>query len=79
MPQLVCTIDHLPYGGVVYRQGDRFFASDEDARLLKGFGKARDSAPATDAASSPTDDLLGANQPPRRRGRYNRADMRAED
>lgn len=80
MPQLVCTIDHLPYGGVVYRNGDRFFASDEDARLLKGFGKARDSsAPAPDSDSSPSADLLGANQPPRRRGRYNRADMRAED
>lgn len=75
MPKLECTIDHLPYGGVVYRTGDRFFASDEDARLLKGFGKAKD-APV--AQESPSDDLPGG-QPPRRRGRYNRADMRAED
>ena len=62
MPQLECTIDHLPYAGVVYRHGDKFFASDEDARLLKGFGKAKD--------------VEGDAH--RRRGRYSRADMRAE-
>lgn len=90
MPRLVCTIDHLPYGGVVYREGDRFIASDEDARLLKGFGKARDDVSGYHTASMDAEPV--ATQPevlpqpdvalPRRRGRppkYLRADMRAED
>lgn len=85
MPQLTCTIDHLPYGGVVYRKGDRFFASDEDARLLKGFGKAEDCrVGGYHTASMEAEPVV--QQPdapqPRRRGRppkYLRADMRAED
>lgn len=66
MPQLECIIDHLPYAGVVFRSGDKFFASEEDARLLKGFGKAKDAKAST------------VEEPTQRRGRYRRADMRAE-
>lgn len=68
MPQLECIIDHLPYAGVVYRRGDKFSASDEDARMLKGFSKARD-----------VTDSEGEHTAPTRRGRYRRADMRPEE
>jgi hypothetical protein len=64
MPDLECIIDELPYAGVIHKMGDKFFASDEDARLLKGFGKARDAAEPAKPSSG--------------RGRYRRADMRAE-
>lgn len=90
MCRLVCTIDYLPYGGKVYREGDHFSAvSDEDARLLKGFGKAKDDVSGYHTASmdaEPVATQVDVPQPdvplPRRRGRppkYLRADMRAED
>lgn len=74
MPQLKCIIDRLPYAGVLYQRGDKFFASDEDARLLKGFGKAADAS-----ASGEQTEVFAGEQPKRRGGRYRRADMRAED
>lgn len=73
MPRLECTIDHLPYAGVVYRNGDKFFASDEDARMLKGFGKAKDAPPLAQSEGE------GESRAARCGGRYRRTDMRAED
>lgn len=62
-----------------FKPGDRFRAlSGEDARILKGLGKAIDD-PRSDAlhtASLSAEDAVAA---PRRSSRYRRTDMRADD
>jgi hypothetical protein len=88
MPHLQCLIDELPYDGIMYRKGDRFFATAEDARLLKGWAKACDDEvvetrsatrgmTVTRALRADQLDLAGPKQ--QRSGRYRRSDMRSED
>lgn len=86
--RLIATQEFV-YGGKDLKIGDPFeSASDEDARLLKGFGKAKDvpkrAAPLKtramkvigDEVHEDKDGLLSeAGGPPR----YHRTDMRAED
>jgi hypothetical protein len=88
MPHLKCIVDELPYDGIKYRKGDKFFATAEDARLLKGWAKACDDD--VTETRSPTrgptvtralkaDQLEFAGPKPQRSGRYRRSDMRSED
>lgn len=72
------------YGNAVLKPGDEFHSSsDEDARLLKGFGKARDpdreeDRPAMRQAAM-TLEADGDSAKGKGRGRYKRTDMQAED
>lgn len=66
------------YAMVPLKVGDRFEASSaEDARLLKGFGKAEDARETDDTESGLP--LMEANSPSRGKRQYRRRDMRAED
>lgn len=53
--QLIATKE-VKYANVVRKPGDRFEASSEDARLLKGFGKARDASGAAQD-QEPSEDI----------------------
>lgn len=66
MPHMICKVDHLPYAGHVHTKGDIFFVEDEHEFLFLGEGRA------VRAHSEPED-----KKP--RRGRYRRADVRAEE
>ena len=57
-------VKHVKYNGIMREPGDEFEASDKDAQMLKGFGKARD---AIEPVLTP------------RLGRYKRRDMTAEE
>ena len=87
MPRLV-TIGPLRYASRDLKPGEKFEASDSDAFILKGAGKAEDAKPAAtgpqqqsapDAEPPEADaaELFGGEQ--QRRGRYSRRDMRAKD
>lgn len=74
MPRLIAT-QSFPYANRSLKAGEPFEASDTDAKILTGVGKARrtESVPEQSESSEP---------PKRRRGRppkYQRMDMRAED
>lgn len=78
----------FPYGGRDLKPGDPFeSASDEDARILKGVGKAADAQAEKSAAldtramkSEASGDLLNSQPAGKKRGgRYQRSDMRAQD
>jgi hypothetical protein len=92
MQQLIATQSY-PFGRRSLKAGDKFEASDEEARLLKGFGKARavdatqSAAPVTSAvltralaAGDPTasDDGLFDQSGEKRKRTYRRRDMVAE-
>lgn len=85
--KLIAT-QEFTYADVPLKVGDKFDASDEDARILKGAGKARDHAPPEKAAATETKvmdtkssgaTLFEQTRKPVRGGRYNRSDMRAKD
>jgi hypothetical protein len=87
MPRLV-TKGSLRYASRDLKPGEEFEASDNDALILKGTGKAadakpravaREAEPAPEAASPEVEstELFGGEQ--QRRGRHNRRDMRAKD
>jgi hypothetical protein len=66
------------YADRALKAGDEFTAaSSEDARILKGVGKAEDAQASDDSSAAQADE-----EPARvkgRRGRYQRSNMRAED
>lgn len=80
-------LQDFPYAGgrLQLKAGDRFEpVSDEDARILKGVGKARDdkSLLQTKVVTSSEREVgspAAADDGQRRRGRYRRSDMRSED
>lgn len=93
MPHLTVTTDQLKYGGVIFRRGDKFFASEHDARLLKGFGKAGDyraKVMTADDDERETDVVMAVSvgahpcaeveivPPPRKKRAYRRRDLKAE-
>lgn len=74
----------LTYAGEPVKPGDRFEASIEDARILKGLDKAIDAPEAKQPGQLQSKVFKADDKPPafdakRRRGRYHRTDMRAED
>jgi hypothetical protein len=82
MARLECTVDHLPYNNKTYGMGDKFnTVSDEDARLLKGFGKAKD-APSRQQfedkslTATSTEEI---DQASKRSKRYIRRDLQASE
>lgn len=95
MPRLECTIDHLTYNNKVYGLGDVFATvagprGEEDARLLKGFGKAKDApqrnnhlenrslqSASGNEEAKPQDEQQGSGK--HRRRQYDRRDMQARD
>lgn len=84
MKQLIAT-QVFTYADLPLKVGDRFEASDEDAFLLVGLEKAKHAEPRRPSmhqAAMKSDDLLGDvtnDASGKRRGRYKRSDMRAED
>ena len=73
MLPLIVTYDQLPYGGVMYRKGETFLASEHDARLLIGFQKAKLD---DKAMRAPIPDM---DAPPKAKKRsYRRRDMKAD-
>lgn len=85
MARLVAT-QRFPYGGRDLGIGDEFDASDDDARILKGVGKAGD-APKRKPSPVRTrslkaegsDGVQDAGVQVGDGARYHRTDMRAED
>lgn len=70
----------ITYAKKVLNPGDSFVASAEDARLLKGWGKARDYQTAALKAEEPEDSEEEIKTTVYKgRGRYRRTDMRPED
>lgn len=65
-------VQEFPYGGRNLKPGDPFEASDEDARILKGVGKARGEG---EEKSQEKTDVTE----PRKKRTYKRRDLRAED
>lgn len=78
MPQLIVTYDELKYGDVMFRKGDKFFASQEDARLLVGFGKAGYLTMATEPEDPQPTVIDNRLVMPRKKRSYRRRDMKAE-
>lgn len=80
MPRMIAS-DTFPYAGHDLKVGEEFDASDNDAKILKAVGKAQD-APKKQALSKTRALKAGAENTDVNEagpGRYNRADMRAED
>lgn len=83
--KLIAT-QEFPYGGKELKPGDPFeSATDEDARILKGVGKARvdghePTPPKSDGLFERKDERSSESSKKQGRGgRYNRADMRAKE
>lgn len=87
--KLIAT-QEFPYGGKTLKPSDSFeSASDEDARILKGVGKAKDAPVAKPSAQSDATDTRAMKSeeggtdlldpPPQSGKRYNRRDMRAKE
>lgn len=84
--KLIAT-QEFSYGGKSLKPGDPFeSATDEDARILKGVGKARaadghEPSPPKSGGLFERKDERGSESSKKqgRGGRYNRADMRAKE
>lgn len=84
MPRLIATRE-VRYSGVTHKPGEEFEASEKDARILKGIGKAadpekRETVPPRRALRTTAlaeDAGEDAGEPARRR--YRRRDLTAED
>lgn len=79
-------LQEFPYAGKALKPGDEFdSASNEDARILKGVGKARDAEKHVETRALKAEDqpLFAPEQTsetqPKQRRRYNRRDLQAED
>ncbi len=84
-------VQKLYYGGRAIKAGAAFDASDEDSRILKGTGKAKDEPKkavqvktralrsSSDGAQRRLDEVETSTEQPLSQSRYHRADMRAED
>ena len=73
-------LQEFPYAGRSLKVGDAFEASDSDASVLKTIGKAKDDE--THEAGDLPQKAAGASTRTARNqrgGRYNRADMRADE
>lgn len=77
MPKLIAN-EVLRYAGKELAAGDEFDASDTDAFVLRGVGKARDVVAAAALETKDESAELG-RRGTSRAGRYSRADMRAKD
>jgi hypothetical protein len=84
--RLKVIVPELRYGGKELREGDEFEASEKDGKLLVAIKKATASlAPRRGESRPPKTDELAlqasaeGEQAPRRRRRFQRRDMRAED
>lgn len=75
MPHMIALQEFNYAAGALHLvPGDKFFASDDDARLLVGWGKAKEATPVERKVMTTAD----MPQEPKRRGRYKRSDMRAD-
>lgn len=71
-------LQEFTYSNVPLKVGDRFIAdSAEDARLLKGLGKATDDVPLVRTTALRAESFEPETKA--KRNRYKRADVRAED
>jgi hypothetical protein len=75
--QLVASVD-LKYAGKDLKAGDSFEATESDAFILKGVGKASDDT-GDGAVTAETEIVDGKAMQPTGRGRYKRRDMRSAD
>lgn len=81
---LVAT-QEFPYADRSLNVGDDFMASAEDARMLKGFGKAEDAKPKrgmearSQVVGDSGDGLFQGGAENRTKRKYNRRDMQAQD
>lgn len=71
MMRLIAT-QRFPYDNKALKVGDPFDASDKDAQMLIGFGKARAGNAAENSSEQNT-------QSPRKKRQYRRRDMEAEN
>ena len=77
MPHMIATKDFTyAHGALRLRPGDMFFAeSDEDARMLKGWGKAKDVQAGASVAYHRKDEVAEEAPAPRTKRKYQRRDI----
>lgn len=81
MPQLIAK-KSLRYAGQSLEVGDKFEASEKDARLLKAVGRAgepEDAGVSHEAAGTAYDQLAGAHESQGRKGKYQTRRLKAAD